>query len=73
MGVRHFINLDTPTLYYVTSAIALIVVSAAWFIPGKSLDIPFYGLDENDKDAPKKRWMRDSINLLREGYRKVIY
>jgi hypothetical protein len=71
MDVRH-LNLDIPNLYYFTSAIALIIVSAAWFIPRKSLDIPFYGLDENDKDAPKQRWMRDSINLLQEGYRKVI-
>jgi hypothetical protein len=68
-------NLDAQTLYYCTSAIALVVASSlvAWFNQKKYLAIPFHGLDENDEDAPRKRWMWDSINLLQEGYRKVIY
>jgi hypothetical protein len=67
--------LQSPVLYYFTSAVFLIILSSqvgSWINQKRGLVIPTYGLDENDKDAPKKRWMRDSINLLGEGCRKVI-
>ena len=66
--------LQGPGIYYFLSTIFIVVFSsrlAAWLNPRRSLTVPFYGLDENDKNAPEKRWMRDSINLVQEGYRKV--
>lgn len=68
-------TLHEPILYCCASTIFLIIVSsyiATLVNQRRPLTIHFYGLDENDKDAPKKRRMGDSINLLQEGYRKVI-
>lgn len=70
-GILHDLS-----LYYLASTVFLIILSArfaVWVRDRRPLVVPFYGLNRTDKDAPKKRWMRDSINLLQEGYRKVIY
>lgn len=72
-GLVHH-KLETPISYYLTSFIILLLVPVLYFMNLKSqkpIDLPFHGLDDNDSEAPKKRWMTDSINLLREGYAKV--
>lgn len=74
LGLVHN-SLRDPTLYYFASTVFLIILSTqvvSWANQRRRLAIPIYGLDKNDKDAPKKRWMRDCINLIEEGYRKVI-
>lgn len=74
IALLHNHVLNGPVLYYFLSIIFIILFSsqaAAWLHPRRYLTVPLYGLDENDKDAPKKRWMRDSINLVQEGYQKV--
>lgn len=72
----HFLShtADIPLSYYLTTVCILLIVSVLSVVKlkiRKHVNIPFYGLDDNDPEAPKKRWMKDSFNLLREGCAKV--
>jgi hypothetical protein len=65
---------DEQSIYYFASVIALVIVtiySKVHFDRKKLVAVPIYGQNELDKDAPKRRWMTDSINLMQEGYNKV--
>lgn len=64
---------DAPVPFYTTSFILILVsiLSAVGLSGSKKVNVPFYGQDPNDFEAPKKRWMSDALNLLQEGYNKV--
>lgn len=75
------VNMDFQVLHqvvnrpypYVIPAIFLVIISiyAAFRSKAKKYNFPVYGIEEGDPDAHKKRWLGDSINLLREGCSKV--
>jgi hypothetical protein len=69
-------NYNEPISYYFTSAIFLLLVTvlSTVYLSGKrSLQVPVFGQDDNDKSAQQKRWMADCLGLLQEGYRKAGY
>lgn len=65
-------TVDRPFFYVIPT---ILVITIALFTKfGKKtteLGVPFYGNEEGNPEAPKKRWMKDALNLLREGYSKV--
>lgn len=62
------------TLITTVIVIVLIAFTAAVYLRRifeKKSDVPFYQWDTAVAGSPRKRWMFDSLNLLREGYSKV--
>lgn len=63
-----------PALFYSAVTVVLSIIASlaiSWSSQTQRLDIPFYGQDDKDQAAPRKRWMTDCLNLIREGYGKV--
>ncbi len=58
---------------YIILAIVLVIITIFSANRNKApkLNFPFFGHEEGNPEAPKKRWMRDALNLLREGHSKV--
>ncbi len=58
---------------YAILAIVLVIITIFSASRNKTikLDFPFFGHEEGSPEAPKNRWMRDALNLLREGHLKV--
>lgn len=67
MEVMHRL-LGAPSSYL--ACVFLLVVVSAFYLSRKNANtsIPFYV----GKGDPKARWMTDALNLLREGYHKVV-
>lgn len=67
-------QVDDQFFFYGFPALALVLIAIVSIFRKKSpqLDFPFFGTEEGNPEAPKQRWMRDAMNLLREGYEKVI-
>lgn len=58
---------------YVLAAIFFVTISIYATSRKRTVkyDFPFFGNEEGDPDAPKRRWMADALNLLKDGRSKV--